>query len=219
MKPQPTVGRQYVRITESGRRSELEEGPFLATETARRLACDASIVPVVEDKDGMPLNVGRKTRSIPPAIQRALNSRDGGCVFPGCLSRHYVEGHHVKHWAHGGETSLENLLQLCHHHHRLVHEGGFHVQSSDANSFVFTRPDGRTVDPVPAMDSAQSTDATSVERSNRECGLHIDADTGVTLWDGTIMDYHMAVDSLLACDDALILGPGARYPDHFPRKS
>ena len=94
-------------------RSELEEGPYLATETARRMACDASVVRIVEDEDGMPLSVGRKTRSIPPAIQRALKARDGGCRFPGCTSRHFVEGHHVHHWAHGGETSLQNLVQLC----------------------------------------------------------------------------------------------------------
>ena len=199
-------------------RSELEEGPFLATETARRLACDASVLRIVEDEDGMPLNVGRKTRSIPPAIQRALKSRDGGCVFPGCTSRHFIEGHHVRHWAHGGETSLDNLLQLCRFHHRLVHEEGFHVQSSATDGFVFTRPDGRVVDPVPNIDIAQFTDAESVARANRKCGLDIDADTGVTQWDGTRMDYAMAVDALLSHDDALILDPDGSYPDHFPRR-
>jgi hypothetical protein len=196
-------------------RSALEEGPFLATETARRMACDASVVRIVEDEDGMPLNVGRKTRSIPPA----LKSRDGGCVFPGCTARHFVEGHHVRHWAHGGETSLTNLVQLCTFHHRLVHEGGFDVQTREANHFIFTRPDGRVVEPVPDTGSAQSIDGCSIEEINRDCGLDIDADAGVTLWDGTRMDYRMAMDALLARDDALVLGPGARYPDHFPRRS
>jgi len=208
-------------LTDAGApgRSELEEGPCLAAETARRMACDASVVRIVEDEDGMPLNIGRKTRSIPPAIQRALKSRDSGCRFPGCTSRHFVEGHHVRHWAHGGETSLENLVQLCTFHHRLVHEGGFGVQTGEANHFVFTRPDGRVVEPVPDAESAQSVDGISIEEVNRNCGLDIDAETGVTLWDGTRMDYPMAMDALLARDDALILGPGARYPDHFPRKS
>ena len=200
-------------------RSELEEGPCLATETARRMACGASVVRIVEDQDGMPLNVGRKTRSIPPAIQRALKSRDGGRVFPGCTSRHFVEGHHVHHWAHGGETSLQILVQLCSVHHRLVHEGGFGVRTGEANHFVFTRQDGRVVEAVPDTGSAQSIDGCSIEEINRDCGLDIDADTGVTMWDGTRMDYRMAMDALLARDDALILSSGARYPDHFPRKS
>ena len=199
-------------------RSELEEGRFLATESARRLACDASIVRIVEDEDGMPLNVGRKTRSIPPAIKRALASRDAGCRFPGCIARHFVDGHHVQHWAHGGETNLENLVQLCHFHHRLVHEGGFCVSAGPENGFVFTRPDGRVVEPIPKNDSLASIDGNSIETLNRKCGLDIDATTGITRWDGTQMDYYMAVDSLLARDGALELGPGARYPDHFPPK-
>ena len=89
----------------------------------------------------MPLHVGRKTRSIPPAIHRALRARDGGCRFPGCTARHFVEGHHVEHWAHGGETSLQNLVQLCHFHRRLVHEGGYGLRVSGNQQFAFTRPD------------------------------------------------------------------------------
>jgi hypothetical protein len=85
-------------------RCELEHGPSIAGETARRLACDASLISIVENEKGEPLNVGRRTRTIPPAIRRALNSRDRGCRFPGCTFTRYVDGHHVKHWAHGGET-------------------------------------------------------------------------------------------------------------------
>jgi hypothetical protein len=99
-----------------------DEAP-LARETVRRLCCDASIVSVLE-RDGTPLSVGRKTRSIPPALRRALRSRDGGCRFPGCNQRRHVDGHHIHHWAHGGPTELSNLVQLCRHHHRLVHEAG-----------------------------------------------------------------------------------------------
>ncbi len=79
-------------------RCEHEHGPSLARETARRLGCDASVVAVLEDENGEPLNVGRKTRTIPPSIRRALFSRDkDGCRFPGCTNRHYVDGHHIKH--------------------------------------------------------------------------------------------------------------------------
>lgn len=150
------------------------------------------------------------------AIRRALKSRDGGCVFPGCTARHFVEGHHVQHWAHGGGTRLDNLVQLCHFHHRLVHEGGFHVQADEADGFVFKRPDGRVVEPVPDSVSIQCADGAPIEAINRNCGLEIHANTGITLWDGTRMDSRMAIDALLSCDAALELGPGARYPEHFP---
>jgi hypothetical protein len=93
-------------------RCELDDGPALAAETARRLACDAAVVGIVEDELGTPLDVGRKTRSIPPAIRRALRARDGGCRFPGCTNRRFVDGHHIRHWAAGGETSLANLVLL-----------------------------------------------------------------------------------------------------------
>jgi len=199
-------------------RSELENGPALAGETTRRLACDASVIRLVEDGEGMPLDVGRKTRSIPPAIHRALRARDRGCRFPGCTARHFVEGHHVKHWAHGGDTSLANLVQLCHFHHRLVHEGGYGVRADGDRQFEFTRPDGRIIEPVPRHDSAESCRGTDIETLNREHDLDIDARTCVTLWDGTVMDHALAVENLLAKDGALQLEHGARYPAHFPPK-
>jgi hypothetical protein len=197
-------------------RSELEAGPSLAGESARRLACDASLVRITEDGDGMPLNIGRKTRSIPPAVHRALRARDRGCRFPGCTARHFVEGHHVKHWAHGGETSLANLVQLCGFHHRLVHEGGYGVRASGTHHFEFTCPRGRVIAPVPKNDSAESFRDADIETLNREHGLDIDAKTCVTLWDGTRMDHAMAVEALLDRDGALHLENG-RYPAHFPR--
>jgi hypothetical protein len=83
-------------------RCELEHGPAIAAETARRLACDASVIRVLENERGEPLAVGRRTRTIPPAIRRALKARDQGCRFPGCSFKRYVDGHHVQHWAQGG---------------------------------------------------------------------------------------------------------------------
>lgn len=115
-----------LRRGEAGR-CELDEGPGIPVQTARRLACDASIVTITEDERGDPLDVGRKTRSIPPALRRALASRDKGCVFPGCTHTRYVDGHHIRHWADGGETRLSNLVTLCRFHHRAVHEGGLQV--------------------------------------------------------------------------------------------
>ena len=95
---------------------------------SRRLACDCATVHWLEDSDGNTLNIGRKSRTIPPAIRRALNHRDQGCRFPGCTAHKYTDAHHIHHWADGGETRLDNLVTLCRHHHRAVHEGGFSVQ-------------------------------------------------------------------------------------------
>ena len=143
-------------------RCELDAGPALALETARRLCCDATLVGIVEGIDGDPLSVGRKTRSIPPAIDRALRSRDGGCRFPGCDRTRFTAGHHVKHWADGGETKLSNLITLCGFHHRLLHEGGFGVTATDDGVFVFTRPNGARIPecgPRPAAAAVASAPA------------------------------------------------------------
>ena len=127
-------------------------GPGIAPETARRLSCDASLVPLIE-RDGEPLGVGRRRRSIPPSIRRALVVRDGRCQFPGCERHRFVDAHHIHHWARGGETSLDNLVLLCRHHHRLVHEGGFAVRVDSGGRRRFARPGGALISssPIPPM--------------------------------------------------------------------
>ena len=129
----------------AGGRSELHDGPGLAPDTVRRLCCDSGLSVSIDDEDGRPLNVGRRTRSIPPAMRRALENRDRGCRFPGCTRTRWLDGHHVRHWADGGETSLENLVSLCRHHHRLVHEGGFGMHTDAAGGFLFTTPAGARI--------------------------------------------------------------------------
>jgi hypothetical protein len=126
---------------------QVESGPVLAPETVRRLGCDAALVRLLETGAGEPLDVGRKTRTIPPALKRALQRRDGGCRFPGCTNARFVDGHHVVHWADGGATSLDNLLTVCRHHHGLLHEGGYYVVKDGAD-FLFFRGDGL---PVPRV--------------------------------------------------------------------
>ena len=124
----------------SGRLAEpahLHDGPGVSAETSHRIACDSSVIAIKEDRDGEPLSVGRKTRAIPPAIQRALRASDGGCRFPGCTRNRFVDGHHIVHWADGGETRLDNLILLCRHHHRLVHEGGFVCQKAASGEIIF----------------------------------------------------------------------------------
>ena len=193
-------------------RCELDDERALALETVRRLGCDCSLVGIVEDDDGEPLSVGRKTRSIPPALQRALKARDGGCRFPGCDRSRFTEGHHVKHWADGGETKLSNLVTLCWFHHRLVHEGGFGLRTTDDGAFVFTRPDGTRVTdnglwrfrgshaPRPSVDALFDR--------NLSRGVEIDAGTARCRWLGERLDYDLAVGHLIGVRNKL-RGAGA----------
>ena len=93
--------------------ASFEHGGEVAVETARRLGCDGALLGVVKGARGEPLAVGRRTRAVPPAIRRALRVRDNGCRFPGCDRSRFVYAHHIRHWADGGETALDNLVTLC----------------------------------------------------------------------------------------------------------
>lgn len=117
------------------------------------MACDAAVVAMVHAKDGSMLNVGRRTRTIPPHIRRALEERDRGCRFPGCGCT-FTEAHHVKHWADGGETSLGNTLLLCRRHHRTVHEGRVKVSVNSDGAVVFFTPKGRMLIDAPRRPKA-----------------------------------------------------------------
>ncbi|MGH8251172.1 MAG: DUF222 domain-containing protein [Steroidobacteraceae bacterium] len=188
------VDAQTLKHNHAGR-CELEHGPAMAAETARRLACDASLLTIIENEQGEPLNVGRKTRTIPPAIRRALNSRDQGCRFPGCSFIRYVDGHHVQHWAHGGETKLTNLVTLCRFHHRLVHEGRVVVQILDDGAFRFLRPDGASFDsPLPATTDWMPE-------------THITPSTAISRWTGEALDYDLAIGWLLQNDRRVLCEP------------
>jgi hypothetical protein len=163
-------------------RSELEDGTRLAAETARRLSCDCGIVRVERGPGGEVLNVGRKSRSLPPALRRALEVRDRGCRFPGCGLR-FTDGHHLVHWADGGETSLRNTMLLCRVHHRLVHEGGWTVEWWGRHRhLVFVDPRGQAHGslrrPPPLPDDPVET----LVEQNRACGAVPDADTARARW-------------------------------------
>jgi hypothetical protein len=143
-----TASSENYQVTVHVDRTALSEGhgrSGLPIESVRRLCCDGDTVVIVEDEHGEPLNVGRKTRTVPTAIKRALWSRDKGCVFPGCRNKRFVDAHHIQHWSAGGETSLDNLLLLCTRHHRLVHEGGFSIAKDYLDRWYFKRPDGQAV--------------------------------------------------------------------------
>ncbi len=114
----------------AGRRCDLDRYGSIHPETARRLACDASLSRIITDGESQPLDVGRRTRVVPAALRRALVARDGGCAVPGCdVPPWHCDAHHIRHWADGGITALINLILLCRRHHRQVHEGQLDIET------------------------------------------------------------------------------------------
>ena len=111
----------------------------------KRLLCDCSFVTVFEDENGNPLDVGRKQRTLSTSLRRALYARDRHCTFPGCHRNRHLDGHHLEHWIHGGESKPENLTLLCTYHHRLHHEGGFSITKEADGTLRFITADGRTI--------------------------------------------------------------------------
>lgn len=174
------------------RQSELADGPALAPETVRRLGCDGALVAIIE-RDGKPLSVGRRTRAIPPALRRALRSRDRGCRFPGCTHTRHLHAHHIQHWARGGPTAIANLVQLCSYHHKLVHEGGYSVKVSGGAQLEFRRPDGR---PISQRCEARPAAGAGIAAQHRSRGMAIGSDTCRPLSAGDRLDYDIAVEGL-----------------------
>ena len=134
-----------VHVDESALRGSAGGRSGLPIETVRRIACDSDLIVLARDKNGNPLSVGRKTRVVPTAIERALWTRDKGCRFPGCGRKRYVHAHHIVHWSAGGETRLDNLMLLCSKHHTLLHEGGFTIEKDYKDRWFFRRPNGIAV--------------------------------------------------------------------------
>ncbi|NKE55641.1 DUF222 domain-containing protein [Lentzea sp. PSKA42] len=109
-------------------------------EPARRLACNAGVIPIVLGSRSEQTNIGRKSRTFPAAIRRLLVARDKGCAFPGCTRPpKHCDAHHIRHWADGGDTSVDNAVLLCRHHHTLIHHSGWQV-TMVANIPIFTKP-------------------------------------------------------------------------------
>jgi hypothetical protein len=175
--------------------SVLEDGARVPAGTSQRLACDASRVVMRHDAEGRLLEVGARTRTIPPALRRALHHRDRGCRFPGC-GVCVGQGHHIRHWAHGGPTTLSNLALLCSRHHRAVHEEGFRVERQPDGELCFRRPDGRVFPDVPPPSPAPR-DAVEVIRARHETqGLALHPRTAMPGWLGERLDVGWAIDVL-----------------------
>lgn len=143
--PHVVVTMDLAALQARGGRSALEDVGPITPEAARRLACDANVTRVITDTRSEPLDVGRRTKVVPPALRRAVTVRDRGCRFPGCgRPPGWCDAHHVVHWADDGETSLANLVLLCRPHHRAIHRG-FGVRMVEGSP-VFCRPDGTELD-------------------------------------------------------------------------
>jgi HNH endonuclease len=145
---------------------------------------------------GPQLDLGRRTRTIPPPLRRALTLRDRGCRYPACTNHFFLHAHHIVHRAHGGTTDLTNLVTLCGAHHRLLHEGGFHVHRNDEGHLAFTDERGKPIDAAPVAPDLDGEGIEVVTAWNEGAGLEIDAGTGFPGWDGERMDYAWTGDSL-----------------------
>jgi hypothetical protein len=181
----------------------LDDGTALSAETLRRVACDCGIIAAREDERGEILDVGRKTRSIPPALRRAVTLRHPTCTFPGCMHDRFIDIHHSQHWIDGGETKLGNLVPLCTYHHRFVHEAGWRVEMEDGAP-RFIEPAGAAFPTLPRFFDAPSHPLRAYARMHAE--LPIDDETCLTRWDGTAPDYAECVHQLLASEDSMSIG-------------
>jgi hypothetical protein len=154
------------------------------------------LVPLVEI-DGAPVAIGARRRSVPASIRRGLVARDECCQFPGCERYRFVDAHHIHHWAHGGETALDNLVLLCRHHHRLVHEHGYSVRRQDNGELRFCDPRGEEISPSPRL--------SGVSRHSKLPGA-------AKTWAGAgeSMDLTQCVEAVLTT----VLGPNLGEPLH-----
>jgi 5-methylcytosine-specific restriction endonuclease McrA len=188
------VDAEVLANPEAAGQSVVDRGEHVSAETSRRLACDATRVVMRHEPDGRVVEVGARTRTIPPAIRRALHHRDQGCRFPGCGGR-FGQGHHIRHWAQGGPTTLSNLALLCRRHHRAVHEEGFQVERQPDGGLRFLRPDGRPLPDVPAPPPVADP-VNTLRTRNEAAGVRPDAQTTRPGWLGERLDLGYAIDIL-----------------------
>ena len=184
------------QILGDGWTARLADGAVLATETLRRLACDAGVVIVATDAAGNALDVGRRTRVWPSALRRALFRRDRGCRFPGCTRQRWLDAHHTDPWLEGGKTSLATGLMCCRPHHVLLHEGGWTLRR-DGDDFIFIDPDGREHRSVPPPITLPRDPTAALTERADSAGLAIDARTNSPQWNGDPIDYEACVTSVL----------------------
>jgi hypothetical protein len=179
----------------------LSDGTPVPVAVARMLACDSGCVDVTVDERGELLDIGRRSRSIPAAIGRALWLRDGGCRVPGCGRRRHLHGHHLRGWAEGGATKLDNLVLLCAGHHRMVHEGELSLEREPTGALTFRTARGLPLTGAPAM-PITGEELDELERFFEDADLHLDPSTNMPRWDGRPLDLADSVSWLLMADPA-----------------
>ncbi|GAA0902916.1 HNH endonuclease [Pseudonocardia zijingensis] len=170
--------------------ARIENGPEIPRTTAERLACDARVQVLLNDRTGNRMYLSRTRRLATPAQIAALTVRDGDrCQFPGCVHTRYLNAHHVWWWVWGGPTDIDNLVLLCSHHHKVIHDHGYHVKRR-AGKWEFARPDGSA---IPATAPALSGNLEDLaERHAR-----IDHWTLTPDWYGDRLDPDPILDALL----------------------
>ncbi len=174
----------------------LDDGTALPRSTTDRLLCDATVATVREDSRGNVLDVGRRRRTIPTLLRRALNLRDRGCRFPGCTNR-FIDGHHIVPWARGGATKLDNLLSLCRRHHTFVHDFEVRIVHDDG-ALRFVRKDGTPIlvtwtPPVLPADPIKAL-------RNLNAGIAIDPTSSLPNCDYRRPNYAHIVSTLMPLD-------------------
>jgi hypothetical protein len=190
--------------------SSLQNGRPLPPSTVRRMTCDAAIVPVLTDQLGEPLDVGRKSRTVPSGMRRAVIARDRSCRHPSC-DRRIEEIHHVDHWIDGGETGVGNLIGLCWFHHARHHQGAYDIRLDASGQVVLEGTHGdRLSDWTPPGGSLHELLADLAQR-----GIEVDPGTSVPDWYGDPLDVHLST--------WILTGRGPAHPDgyaegHDPRE-
>jgi hypothetical protein len=183
-----------VHVDASTRTARLDGGPTLAPATAARLACDAKVQLLLDDRTGNRMYLGRSRRLASDAQVRALTARDGQrCQFPGCPHTRYLNAHHIIPWEVGGPTDIDNLIMICSFHHKVVHEHGYEIDRVDGR-WVFRRPDGT---PVPDAAEPLSGKAESLVEMHARARLCIDHTTISSKWEGDSLDVDYVLSLLL----------------------
>jgi hypothetical protein len=167
-------------------RCHIEDGPAISPTTAQAIACSTTASWMLHDHNGDLLDVGRRRRTPPPALRRAVRERDRcRCRYPGCESRR-VQIHHIVHWAKGGKTKLRNLILLCRAHHAIVHDLNYGITTA-ADGFVFSTAGGEEIEPSPAFPGNTGADI-------RTChDARISPDTIIPAWYGDRLNLDLAI--------------------------
>ncbi len=180
-------------------RSEIEDGPSMSVTTLERLACDCGVRLAIDER-GTTMDIGRRSRTVPSAMRRAVADRDGGtCRFPACTMKGRLQVHHRKHWGKRGHTKKTNLFLVCLYHHKVLHEGGWNATGDADDTLTFTDPHGR---PMPEVSlPPPRTDAKQIRREHVRDGRIIRADTITSKQDALErLDLDHAVQALWYLD-------------------